>query len=326
MSEEPFTAAPARPQFKKVTKKVKTRLRSREHDDDDEDLSAMQTIEATRKKRKLLNEVLYKKGLDVTLQAPSETVVAAAVETTTPQKDLDVRMRSFAGGGGDATAEGGVLQRKHQSAMEEFIQGKLKHSQEKQPHEDSTTTANKNDTDKLYAELASAAQKLAGIASSATTTGEADVGAGGAMLGGTGIAEVTLPADDRILNIKATEEAISAFPTSASKQSSAVPQDLLGSTSGKDDILNVPSSYSHNFQLHTQEWVQQKKQEEKAMEPVPVIQQDDSGEERVGFEAARRTVRGDLTTSVSRTQEKRRSNDDRAWKNFMTRQQQSRDR
>ena len=62
-------AAP-KPQFKKLKKKNKARrLRTRDnHNDDDneEDTSAMEAIEQTKKKRKLLNEVLYKKGLDAT--------------------------------------------------------------------------------------------------------------------------------------------------------------------------------------------------------------------------------------------------------------------
>ncbi len=321
------TAAP-RPQFKKFKKKKsKARLRSRKEEDDDEhDSSAMDAIAQAKKKRKLLNEVLYKKGLDVTLKASSD-VAGAAVESTSSAKETDDatdRLRSFAGEGGDATAEGGVLQRKHMSAMEDFIQEKLKQQNVGEEQEETTDVTTNTATDKLYAELASESQKLSQI----TQSGEGDTGAGGAMLGGTGIAEVTLPADDRIQTIRETQDAVSSFQTSEGKHSSAVPQDF-DKTSGTDELLNVPSSYSHNFQLHTQEWVQQKQQEEVVSSPANNQEvHDDSQDGRVGFDMARRrAAQGDVSaTAPSQQEKKNRSNDDRAWKNFMTKQKQSRDR
>lgn len=196
--------------------------------------------------------------------------------------------------------------------------------------EKESSTRKNSATDDLFAELASTSQKLAGTTSVTAAVGEGDVGAGGAMLGGTGIAEVKLPADDRIQTIRETQEAVTSFTTAGNERSSAVPQDSLdNSTIGTNDVSNVPSSYSHNFQLHTQEWVQQKKQEDEKVTEAPAIPHEDEEalDGRMGFQAARRAARGDgATGSSDMSQGKKRSNDDRAWKNFMTRQQQNRDR
>lgn len=337
-SNDVETAGGGRPKFKKRAKKPpKAHLRSRYDDDEDtNDDSAMQTIEQTKKKRKLLNEALYKKGLDVTLTAEKiPQTDTSAPSTKETNGDLSQRLEgAFAGEGGDANAEGGVLMRKHQTAMEAFVKQRLS-TQEVDPTEKETPSTDnlprKTATDDLFAELASASQRLAGTDKAAAEPDkEGDVGAGGAMLGGTGIAEVTLPADDRIQTIRETNEAVSSIEssTACNKRSSAVPQGTNDSiVPGNDSISHVPSSYSHNFQLHTQEWIKEQKRQEQQVQPTAsgtTIEQ--QKEERMGFDAARRVARGDNTgaTNSPSNEDKKRSGDDRAWKNFMTKQQQSR--
>jgi hypothetical protein len=372
--------------FKKVAKKTKrkARLRARSEDDDTSSQSAMNAIQETRKKRKLLNEVQYKRGLDATLNATSSSIA-----TTTPssesnqQEDLTERLKgTFSGGtGGDANSgEGGVLQRKHKDAMEEFIRLNLEQSQEKKPEtqEESSSTV-KDMKAKLFTELASASLELAGTKEKQQNE-EGDVGAGGAMLGGTGIAEVALPVDDRIQTTKETEKAMSlirqqgrvlnrenllqrevavsspmSFSAGAGKQgktnlpvipiqgksSSAMPQEALGTGgvsvpgygSFTDDVSDVPSSYSHNFQLHAKEWVQQKKEGELANAPVPVDEHAHvaANHERIGFKAARRVARGKDDSAAMQSQgprqrSGRQSTDDRVWKSFMAKQHENRDR
>lgn len=369
--------------FKKVAKKTvrKTRLRARSDDDESSSQSAMNAIQETRRKRKLLNEVQHKRGLDATLNAtPSSAATSTSPSEPKQQEDLTERLKgTFSGGtGGDANSgEGGILQRKHKDAMEEFIRQNLKQSQEKETEaqEESSSTV-KDMKAKLYAELASASLELAGTKEKQQDE-EGDVGAGGAMLGGTGIAEVALPVDDRIQTIKETEQAISlirqqgrvlnrntlvqrevaaslplTFSAGADKRgktnlpmgesSSSVPQEALetgrvsspaGYGSFKDDVSDVPLSYSHNFQLHKQEWVQQKKEGEQANVPVPVDKHAHvaANNERIGFEAARRVARGKDESAAMQSQEPRqetekRSTDDRVWKSFMAKQHENRDR
>jgi hypothetical protein len=87
------------------------------------------------------------------------------------------------------------------------------------------------------------------------------------------------------------------------ESSSAMPQEALGTGgismpgygSFTDNVLDVPSSYySHNFQLHTKEWVQQKKEGELANVPVPMDKHAHvaANHEHNGFKAAQRVGQG----------------------------------
>lgn len=387
MSEPSAQSADAvaeRPMFKKVVKnsKIKARLRARSEDDESSSQSEMNAIQETRKRRKLLNEVQYKRGMDATLTVatPSSRPSTASSSEPKQQADLNERLkRSFGGGtGSDANSgQGGVLQHKHKDAMEEFIRQNLKQSQEEEPEAKGKSSSTIKDMKaKLYAELASASLELTGT-KEIQKGEEGDVGAGGAMLGGTGIAEVALPVDDRMQTIKETEQAMSSirprgrvlnrgtslqreaaaslplsFSAGGGKRgktnlpvipvtfSSAAPKEALGSGGVSSsagfgvDVSSVPSSYSHNFQLHTQEWVQQKREEElQANEPVTVDKNIDSAanHERIGFETARRSARGKDDPAAKESKEagrirKKRSTDDRVWKNFMAKQHDNRER
>eukprot|EP00590_Aulacoseira_subarctica_P011578 CAMPEP_0172420266 /NCGR_PEP_ID=MMETSP1064-20121228/6671_1 /TAXON_ID=202472 /ORGANISM="Aulacoseira subarctica , Strain CCAP 1002/5" /LENGTH=431 /DNA_ID=CAMNT_0013160169 /DNA_START=36 /DNA_END=1331 /DNA_ORIENTATION=- len=122
--------------------------------------------------------------------------------------------------------ESTALGRKHKQAMEEYIQKQMQ----------STTNSSKEEDRKilkadeaLYQELSTKiitqGEDAAGNIVSFTSTGtrvrskqdapsaeikskEGDVGSGGTMLGGTGIAEVILPIDHRIGIIRETQEAV----------------------------------------------------------------------------------------------------------------------
>jgi hypothetical protein len=381
-SAQSADAVVARPMFKKVVKKskIKARLRARSEDDESSSQSAMNAIQETRKKRKLLNEFQYKRGLDATLAVttPSSQPTTAFSSEPKTQADLNERLKvTFSGGtGGDANSgEGGVLQHKHKDAMEEFIRQNLKQSQEEEPEmQEGSSSTIKDMKAKLYAELASASLQLAGSKETQKAE-EGDVGAGGAMLGGTGIAEVALPVDDRIQTIKETEQAVSLvrpqrrvlnrdtllqreavaslplsfsagvgkrgksnlpmIPMQAAAAKEALENGGVSSSAGYgDDVSNVPSSYSHNFQLHTQEWVQQKRDgQQQANEPVAVDKYIDvaANHERIGFEAARRSARGKDDAAEKESKDasqkaEKRSTDDRVWKSFMAKQHDNRER
>mmetsp|Transcript_23815 Transcript_23815/g.33421 ORF Transcript_23815/g.33421 Transcript_23815/m.33421 type:complete len:293 (+) Transcript_23815:168-1046(+) len=258
----------------------------------------------------------------------------------------------------------------------------------------------------LYQELASTAVKLSGTAQPGLgeeggQEQEGDVGAGGAMLAGTGIAEVALPAEERLKTAMETEEAAKArhrmrhrhhlqqtdrntdqspstknvedqmLPTSFSagmgkrsknrqpsaniKQTSVPSLNVANavkntsvhgptmSSAGaevlRSDIEGVGSSYSHNFRMHSAEWASKKKEEKEAeLELARQQQQKDEGpienQERMGFEAARKAIKGGSFQSTSRTKDSRgqsdrsgksggnqqRSSDDRVWKAFVQRE------
>ncbi|KAL3786012.1 hypothetical protein HJC23_001409 [Cyclotella cryptica] len=142
-------------------------------------------------------------------------------------RDLEERLKgTFSEGklagsndmGGDD--EGGILAKKHKRAMEEFIRSNLQtivpteNGAESNDNEEEGPQKLKSAADiekELYSELLATSDVVAREAESlkkdSSTGGEGDVGVGGTMMGGTGIAEVTLPIDERLKALKETERA-----------------------------------------------------------------------------------------------------------------------
>jgi hypothetical protein len=390
--------------FKKKKIKAKERLRKTRVDDEEdeasaaptsgetngaqEETSAMEAILQVKKKRKLLQSVQFKRGLDAaaTIQAP---VIAAGDDEphqAGQNKDLEERLKgSFSGGtGGDFSSGNGVMERKHKAAMEEFIRQHLDSKDAAAAAEANIDGAREPSTvkeleKKLYQELASSAQTLAGTTLKGPMTVEGDVGSGGSMLGGTGIAEVSLPVDVRLktvaetsaatLNARrlfskdqaASKSAIAELPMSFAPgkgkrgKREAVPMmkvakpangptepvhttesEQIAKTASSaghgvlsSDVSGVASSYSHNFRLHAQEWLQEKKDSERA--PNEQIDEQSSAggvdEDRIGFAAARgRGGDQSLDKAKGDSERQKRSSDDRVYKSFMTRQKEQRDR
>eukprot|EP00978_Attheya_sp_CCMP212_P024991 scaffold79539_cov54-Attheya_sp.AAC.3 len=353
----------------------------------------------------------------------------------------------------------GVMGKKHHEAMEAYIQKQMGHdslsstsassNSHKNSHNKEDNT-NVNDGDgprmattaqmeaQLYEELLATTtatstsamgslqrggeEEASGkMATAGTAAAEGDVGAGGAVLGGTGIAEVELPVEERIQNVKRTEQAAAArarqyhphnrkrhvsenkheysetshvvveemlptnFGAGPSKRKKTqgstgvrpvptvggVPSSSLldqkqqeerggasASSAGaevlREDVSGLGASYSHNFKLHTHEWVHKRKEEREAeLQAERVLQLANEGtatnRQRMGFDAARRVARGQIplptphhttegstgtrpTTTGAATatggnatnnrdnSNFQRSNDDRVWKTFMARQ------
>ncbi|KAL3756371.1 hypothetical protein ACHAWU_007497 [Discostella pseudostelligera] len=205
---------------------------------------------------------------------------------------------------------------------------------------------------------------------------EGDVGAGGAVMGGTGIAEVALPIDERLRAARATEMAAlererartakrnyydGGVEPSLSLSSSALPGNTIFASShsnNNNDLLGA--SYSHNFQLHTKEWVSRRRDERQfEIDALRTAREATEGNTtvenraRIGFEAARRSAKQGGGASASTTATTTgggsggarahkdddpsmrnewdrkqggdaRSNDERVWRTFMTKQRNRR--
>ena len=186
--------------------------------DEAEEPSALDKIREVERRRKLFST--RNRGVDAlnlgkqTLRRKSADSDGDDEEVVAGNKDLEERLRGtfdkgkLAGSndmGGDV--EGGVLAKKHKKAMEDYIKSNL----QEQPACGNGTADEKGDfqntTDiekEMYSELLVSDN---GIKDVEEAKKEGDVGAGGAMMGGTGIAEVTLPVDERIKAIKDTERA-----------------------------------------------------------------------------------------------------------------------
>ncbi|KAL7549701.1 hypothetical protein ACHAWF_012959 [Thalassiosira exigua] len=204
-------------------------------DDDDGDGSALEAVLAAERRRKLLGSGrgrgvdASKLGKDARRSRPTSAGGAKGgidgdggeEEDGDRNKDLEDRLEvTFAGGklagtndmgGGDG---GGVLATKHRKAMEEFIRRNLGEDGAAAggagEANDSSEGGAKNPASEaereMYAELLEGDDAKGGPAGT-PAAGEGDVGAGGAMMGGTGIAEVALPIDERIEALKETERA-----------------------------------------------------------------------------------------------------------------------
>lgn len=138
---------------------------------------------------------------------------------------------------------------------------------------------------------------------------------------------------NRFVMVKIDFSRITAFSSGAPKE--ALETCGVSSSAGYGgDVLSVPSWYSHNFQLHAQDWAQQKREgEQQANQSVVVDKNIDlaANHERIGFEAARRSARGkddpaDKGWKEASNKAEKRSTDNRVWKNFMAKQQENRER
>ncbi|KAL7540135.1 hypothetical protein ACHAXR_009900, partial [Thalassiosira sp. AJA248-18] len=394
-------------------------------DKGEDEPSAINTILAVERRRKLLGTgQRNRRGVDAanlgkhTLKRKIAVASSTAkdelenAESSARNKDLEERLKgTFAGGklagsndmGGDN--EGGILEKKHRKAMEEFIQeniaaqegggGESKSSVNNKSSESSSEGENKYNASEaekeMYAELLPTDNAMGEGGTAAA--GEGDVGAGGAMMGGTGIAEVALPIDNRIKALKETEKAAMEYErarkarfgmgndremmpgsgdnnemmnaaaastgeetaNNASSLASMVPMNFAsgpgkrkrqddielvqaedqssqksaksqtapnigveygessalpsysassaGSSVQRSDVSTLGASYSHNFQLHTKEWVSRRRDERQT--EIDAIQAQQEAEEgppesraRMGFEMSRKLAKGEAVAPV----------------------------
>lgn len=318
------------------------------------------------------------------------------------------------GGGGadgddedeDIEGDQGTMQRKHKLAMEQYIENQMDGEVGSGKIADATngdgSSSNSviiQDQSALYAQLIREATMTttegggssttqtatstsgttgAGTNSAGGGTKEGDVGAGGAMLGGTGIAEVVLPVEERIQTAKNTELAASQLnrrwaasrriqggicegktddtplvegdsdgfrdylPTNfgqgpgkkrhppsppslappsnrprtalssvnevpktevshhgnklINREAKELPSFYSASSAGNgirsEDVSHIGASYAHNYSLHTNEWISNKKREQQV--EIDAINKEKEEQEgtglnrmRVGFEAKR---------------------------------------
>ncbi|KAK1741398.1 hypothetical protein QTG54_007876 [Skeletonema marinoi] len=403
----------------------------KDNDNEEEEEGALTAILAVDRRRKLFNN--RNRGVDSAhLLKPTKSTKTTGDETTTTvdtnkNKDLEERLKgNFSEGklagsndmGGDE--EGGLLAKKHRRAMEDFIQQNLQGGGggvTAQSNGEDATDGNggggggpTEDEKEMFAELLqSDSTNTSNNPANGSQSKEGDVGAGGAMMMGSGIAEVALPAAERLRTLKETEKAameyekahrrvkpqhdggnadatddnvhdlvpmnfasgpgkrkrqedadmgsstaatISTSPNkSATSQnneqstttssSAAYSASSAGGSVQRSDVSTLGQSYSHNFQLHQQDWIAQRRDERQVeIDTLKTQQQaeeaDDIGGvsgERMGFQMARRAAKGEsvrpapargpngesLKNEWDRTKKggNQRSNDDRVWKQFM---------
>ena len=295
--------------FKKHTKKKKCYRTVAKEGETDE--STMDRILHTKKRRTLINQLEQNRGISSNAllststittqsqsQSQSESESQSESQSRTKRKDakrdtnLDFNVSGETKENEDMHGHG-VMRLKHLKAMEEYVQKKQ------------SQTKDVEDTQKKKVTIVDNSMTIAAK--------EGDVGAGGAMLGGTGIAEVILPIDHRLQNIQKTEAAARA----KEENKPNIPK----------IISQVGSSYSHNYALHNQDWIQQKIHEKEKSNPVPnepKFDESNANLQRPGFDAIRKfkgdNVYNDHQDITQKNQSYQRSSDDRVWGTFVKNQ------
>ena len=362
--------------FQKGTKRsrlAKKKQFRRPHVDDDDDTpnpqhdttdetdssSTLQKILKIKKRRTLIRNLEQTKGIStVSLLQSSKTISNVPTDKSFPAEDptnhsninnnnnnttdqLDMTKFGVSVHGEGGTTEddytNSVMGAKHKEAMEHYIRTHQTLSQP--PPTPGTGSTSTTTTSSTLPTSSSSLYDPALETSFATTAAskEGDVGAGGAMLGGTGIAEVMLPMDHRLKNIQETVEAANAKEQSYHhRRREQQQQQRHSNRTTSNSLSDVGASYSHNFQLHNQDWIQKKiqdremeKQQSDALaNEHTTIDKSDANQERIGFEARRRTQHGSSSTSErpsegssttkdTKSQFHQRSSDDRVWGSFV---------
>ncbi|EJK60953.1 hypothetical protein THAOC_18625, partial [Thalassiosira oceanica] len=231
-------AAAAAPKFKfkKRAAKKKRQLRSKSADEeeggnkadegaahaaageDEEGGSALDAIMAVERRRRLLGG--RSRGVDAKSLAKKAVARQSSddgeADGKAKQKQGLDDLKQFAGGKGAGTNDmggdddDGILAKKHKQAMEEYIQSNLTEKKDK-PAEPTKFKEASADDKELYGELIRSNSLNEERAAGIKNEKEGDVGAGGAVLGGTGIAEVALPVEDRLKALKETERAAAQY-------------------------------------------------------------------------------------------------------------------
>ena len=291
--------------FKKVTKKRPVKRPQHQEDDeegDDEDLSK---IQQAKKRRQLLDSVQYKRGVN------AERLTQQAQKTT----DQDAPKQQQ-----QEKKSDGVLEQKHRQAMEEYIQQQTSQTQppttnHPEDEQDKMTTKKQTATtaqDELFAQLAESSRRLTGQKAAV----DADVGAGGALVAGTGICQVELPLEQRLKTVQETVQATHDRRQSPGK----LPTTTAPSQQGLPPRFAVPRKYNAEHAQMFGEVETAGKAGSSASAAADTTEPAD--DERAGFAAFRQQQQSSDRKTTTRPQQ--RSSDDRAFKQFVTKQRERR--
>ncbi len=351
---------------------------------EENELDTLTRIQQMKKVRKIKNQFRAKRPSKAKHATHADSSAAEKEEEeqqllVEANQDLKQRLEgNFAVNGASTTdGDGNVLTLKHKLAMEQFISSKMQESggditssdtQPKDLNENPTIGSRDiTNTTELYAHILQETTQLSNIKNE-TKAGEEDVGAGGSMLGGTGIAEIVLPVEDRIQTAKETELAAmklekarnrnqtreiltgesshshietdisQALPTNFGsgpgkrkspevmvastlqneRSRSSAPLPAQSRVLNKDILTDIGSSYTHNFRLHNDEWITNKKKMEQESRADTRISEE-ADDSRVGFEASR-GIKSEGQIHGHGGGRLKRANDDRVYKTFVKRE------
>jgi len=313
--------------FKKMVRKNKPQQRRKSDDsdsDDDEDQtssSAHQQLEATKKRRQLLTQLQYKRGVDASdlLKPCPKTNGQSATVDTAVEEELPANTA--------AQQEGQIWEQKHQQQMEEYVKQQLQAKKQQdgtaeEPQDTQKKSAVLSQQD-LYKELALKSAELSGKqqqtgdreATADTTAGNEALTAGAA----TAMAEVVLPVQDMT---KAETTSKSSVGNSRGARNNMPSQTRTSANSAVPNRFRVYNTNSQMQQYPGQDQQQQQQQQqvEQSQQQQQQQQQSSVDEDRLGFAAARQ--QRPTHSSSSPLPPKKRSTDDRVYQKFVKRQRE----
>lgn len=319
--EQSYLLWPKKDMFKKkLGKKSNLRRRNNEDDGDDDQSSngsgngaddpssTHAQIQQKKKRRMVLESLQYRKGVSATKLLQNNPTEKLFLDQQVDESTSD-----------DPNKREGVLEQKHRLAMEEYIEENLGTSGITNK-EDALDTrkdgSGLNATEKLYAQLSEASARLAGRSTESKSI-DADIGAGGGLAAGTGLAEVVLPLEERLASLEATARAARKQPLSDTDMMKRLPSSKPLSSNPGPSRFSAPSRQKvlHDTPIEQKELVMEDSTEDVA----------DS--DRVGFQAFRRQQTGETGSRHPNNSHGRggyHATDDRAFKNFVTKQRERR--
>lgn len=310
--------------FRKRSAKKPHAIRRRADSDDEDDKSGprnttdaeaetsttQQIIQETRKKRKLLTAVQYKRGVDATQLMQKETAAVNLAGDGSSNNPKATASGSPAVKTAAETSRDGALERKHREAMEAFIEERMgKDKPEETPVKQLPSRLTE---EALYTDLAAQSARLAGK----PMQDEVDEERGAVLVAGTGIAEVILPVTERLKVAKETETANSNRSTAkpvapGTALPAAVPNRFAVASTMSHSEFNSQYSRVHNLQQSAN---QTKKGSMAGDEST-------ADAARPGFDATRQSSRPTTQGAASKRDQ---ASDHKVFTKFVTRQRELR--
>ena len=299
------SAATAAARHKKKAQQLRYRATEDDNDDDEDNPNNSLSVRLTetKKRRQLLTQLQYKRGVDAAeVLLPQSTAVSTMVGNDAGEKRTHTVTSS-------ASSEGHVWDQKHKAAMEDFVQQQLQKQQQEQPTNESEMDDTKSQDQRkkslskedLYQQLARKAAQLSGkplardetnspvgMVSESIDTSHEVLTAGAA----TAMAEVVLPVEHDLTVIAETAKVVAQRRQKPSKNN--MPHRVLPSANPA-----VPN----RFRSYTSAHMTQQHQPHQGEQPLKNENIDRSEDNNGMLDSS--TVSSEVTSGVSATDQDR---------------------
>mmetsp|Transcript_5417 Transcript_5417/g.10830 ORF Transcript_5417/g.10830 Transcript_5417/m.10830 type:complete len:333 (+) Transcript_5417:260-1258(+) len=256
-------------------------------EEEEEEESVLSTITSTKSRRLILSA--QTRGVSSTSLLKSNASSSLPSEEgdgddMIMNKSLGERLKdNFGGAGGEDEAS--VLEAKHEKAMREYImqgmigKGRVEEARAMKEMGEREEAENKNGGIKSKADVFNdlKSQLVTSKGNDGSQDESSDMGHGGAILGGTGIAEVILPKQVRRKNVSDTIDAIEE--DRIRRREKRLEREDMGIAA----VAGPGGSYNGNFQKHQKDWFDNNSQAaaRKEVKEKREVEKEQKREERV---------------------------------------------